>query len=471
MIEREAAAYRFAGFILSRTRRQLLKDGQVLPLIPRYFDLLVLLVDRRQQAVSRREIFDRVWSDVIVSDGALSQAVRTLRRTLGDDPREPIFIRTVSRHGYSFVFPDVTEEIEEQDAISRDRLPRAQPEDRARPDSLDALIERLVTNDSSVTTETRRDAAEQLHLMGTAEAIERLRRQPGHARAVAIMRDARWDVPGAGPVPLIGQPEGLSAAWILIRMRAAQALRIVERRWADAAMGAAIAGAVAGAVGGTALVLARTSQAPATVIPVLAGLGAIAGAFGASGLAAGVVAAEAVVRGQRRAAIVIGGALGGLLTGALGQVAVTWTLGALFGLEVPGIGGAVEGLALGLAAGAAYGATTSPAGGGLATPVGRARLVTTVAVMLSCAVAGLLLSMAGRQLVGGLVNAIAQSSRGSEIALTPLSRFVGHPTFGSATKALLAMLESGCFGLGLAWGLTRRQAPISLPAHDSLTDR
>lgn len=101
MIEREAGAYRFAGFILSRTRRQLLKDGQVLPLIPRYFDLLVLLVDRRQQAVSRREIFDRVWSDVIVSDGALSQAVRTLRRTLGDDPREPIFIRTVSRHGYS----------------------------------------------------------------------------------------------------------------------------------------------------------------------------------------------------------------------------------------------------------------------------------------------------------------------------------------------------------------------------------
>ena len=52
-----------------------------------------------------------MWSDVIVSDGALSQAVRTLRRALDDNPREPRFIRTVSRHGYQFVWPDVVEEI------------------------------------------------------------------------------------------------------------------------------------------------------------------------------------------------------------------------------------------------------------------------------------------------------------------------------------------------------------------------
>ena len=51
-----------------------------------------------------------VLADVIVSDSALSQAIRTLRRTLGDDPREPRFIRTVSRHGYQFTCPDVFEE-------------------------------------------------------------------------------------------------------------------------------------------------------------------------------------------------------------------------------------------------------------------------------------------------------------------------------------------------------------------------
>jgi DNA-binding winged helix-turn-helix (wHTH) protein len=105
-----AIAYRFGVFVLSPARRLLLESGREVPLIPRYLDLLLLLVERRSEAVSRRLIFDSVWSDVVVSDGALSQAVRTLRRALGDDPREPRYIRTVSRHGYQFVFPDVVEE-------------------------------------------------------------------------------------------------------------------------------------------------------------------------------------------------------------------------------------------------------------------------------------------------------------------------------------------------------------------------
>ncbi len=91
----------------------LLRDGQPLTLIPRYFDLLLFLVERRSDAVHRRDIFDNVWADVIVSDSALSQAIRTLRRTLGDDSREPVFIRTVSRHGYQFVFADVIEEVDD----------------------------------------------------------------------------------------------------------------------------------------------------------------------------------------------------------------------------------------------------------------------------------------------------------------------------------------------------------------------
>jgi DNA-binding winged helix-turn-helix (wHTH) protein len=108
--------YRFSEFTLSPQRRLLLREGREVPLIPRYFDLLLLLIERRREAVHRREIFDRVWGDISVSDSALSQAVRTIRRTLGDDTQEPRFIRTVSRHGYQFVFPDVIEEQEEGDA-------------------------------------------------------------------------------------------------------------------------------------------------------------------------------------------------------------------------------------------------------------------------------------------------------------------------------------------------------------------
>jgi DNA-binding winged helix-turn-helix (wHTH) protein len=102
--------YHFQEFVLSPRRRVLLRGGSEIPLIPRYFDLLVFLVERRHEAVHRRDIFERVWSDVIVSDSALSQAIRTIRRALDDDPKEPRFIRTVSRHGYRFVFNDVREE-------------------------------------------------------------------------------------------------------------------------------------------------------------------------------------------------------------------------------------------------------------------------------------------------------------------------------------------------------------------------
>ena len=60
-----------------------------------------------------------MWNDVIVSDSALSQAIRTLRRALDDDPRDPRFIRTVSRHGYQFVFADVVEESDSDEAVPR----------------------------------------------------------------------------------------------------------------------------------------------------------------------------------------------------------------------------------------------------------------------------------------------------------------------------------------------------------------
>ena len=98
--------YRFSDFTLSPQRRLLVRDGREVPLIPRYFDLLVLLIERRHEAVHRREIFERVWTDANVSDSALSQAIRTLRRTLGDDSKEPRFIRTLRSAGYMMVSPE-----------------------------------------------------------------------------------------------------------------------------------------------------------------------------------------------------------------------------------------------------------------------------------------------------------------------------------------------------------------------------
>jgi DNA-binding winged helix-turn-helix (wHTH) protein len=443
--------FRFAGFVVSRRQRQVLRDGRVLPLIPRYFDLLVLLIEQRQTAVSRREIFDRVWGDVVVSDGSLSQAVRTLRRVLEDDSREPIFIRTVSRHGYCFVFPDVVEEAD--DAAPAPALPPAAPPASA---PMDALVDRLV-RPSAGDEEDQRDAAERLHELGTAAAADRVIAQAAHARALAVLRDARWDVPGAGPVPLVGQPGGLAAALALIGLRARRTHRIVRKRCAAAAAMASGIGVLAGALGGLALSLVPGSPAPVSAVMVLALFGAGAGYVGALGVAGGVSAAEALARSWRGSAIVAGGATGGFAVGLAVSIAVGLTLERLFGLQMDVVSGPIEGLVLGAATGLGYSAATSRWDGGMATPVGRARFRAVLAAGLCCAAAGALLAAAGRPLVAGMINAIAQQSMGSRMALTPLGYIVGEPSFGPATRMLIAALESACFGAALTWGLTRRR--------------
>lgn len=450
--------YRFGEFILSVSQRQLFRNGRALPLIPRYFDLLVLLIERRSTAVSRTEIFDRVWTDVVVSDGALSQAIRTLRRTLEDNSREPIFIRTVSRHGYSFVFADVI--AESGDAPAREIAPAQSapsPVPEATVDEIDPLIDRLLSVAGTTTDEDRRDVAEQLHVLGTARAIARVTARPRPARGLALLRDTRWNVEGAGDVPLLGRPDGLEAAWHLIRLRVRDAFILAERRSISAALGAALAGAIAGLVGGLLLVRSPASDAPFTIVPVFGLLGAISGAIGAAGIAAGVGAAEAVARSRRSAAIIGGAALGGLAIGVIANVATRWTLRGLFGLELAQIGGPIEGLILGAAAGLGYATTTRrPGGGGMAAPAGLARARTVLAVGIATAVAGLILSLTGHPMVGGLINEIAQASGGSQLTRTPLADLYNEPAFGGGTKILLAIFESGLFGAGFAAGFTRR---------------
>jgi len=446
--------YRFGDFCVSPARRLLLRSGRELPLIPRYLDLLILLLARRHEAVHRRDIFDTVWSDVVVSDGALSQAVRTLRRTLGDDPREPVYIRTVSRHGYRFVFDGVVEEPDD-DAPLPAPVAASPPAAPATGDPFEATLEALVADSDPG---TRREAAEALHALGTAEALRRLGRRPGHEAARALLRDARWDVPGAGPVPLFGQPGGLTAARILTTMRLRRALRLAERRWAAASAGGAAAGALAGALGGLALRLAPGSHAPASVAVTLALVGAIVGGLGAAGVGAGLAAAEAVARSLRGPALVLAGAAGGGAIGAVSNLVGRWALEGLFGRELPAVGGGLEGIGLGAAAGLGYALATPRHEGGMATPRGAERLRAAAVTGLSCAAAAVVVTALGGHLAGTSLNFVARSFQGSQVGLAPLARMLGEPEMGPLSRAVIGAYEGALFGFGLALGLTRRPA-------------
>lgn len=78
-------------------------DDAVLNVSTRYFDALVLLVGEAGALVSKDRFMDEVWRGVPVTDEALTQCIRTLRRVLGDDATRPRFIETVPKHGYRFV--------------------------------------------------------------------------------------------------------------------------------------------------------------------------------------------------------------------------------------------------------------------------------------------------------------------------------------------------------------------------------
>jgi DNA-binding winged helix-turn-helix (wHTH) protein len=443
--------FKFDQFVLSPRQRLLLRDGTPVPLIPKYFDLLVLLVDRRQEAVSKQTIFADVWSDVVVSDGALSQAVRTLRRTLGDNPREPRFIRTVSRHGYQFVCVDVREEPDDG-ALAASLQPAAGIEPAG--DSVERLVDRLFAGVAAGDDgrDDVRETAERLHALGTTEAIEVVKRRPNHAAALAVMRDARWNVPDAGVVPL-DAPSSVA----LIRLRLEDARRTAARRWAGAAGAGAAGGAIAGFLGGLALWLAPASHSSPQSLLALAALGAVAGGVGAGGIGAGLATAEALARSRRGLALVLCGGVSGAIVAAIAQVIVRALIDGLVGAPDIALPGMFEGLAIGAAVGGGYAfATPVPPGGGMAAPTGRRRVAAVVTVGLVTAAAGTALAVADRTLVGGLVNEIAKTSPSANLVLAPLGQLIGEPDFGPITSIALSAFEAGVFGAAVAFGLTIR---------------
>ena len=95
----------------------------------RYFDALALLVREAGTLVSKDRFLAEVWRGVPVTDEALTQCIRTLRRLLGDDASRPRFIETVPKHGYRFIAP--------VEAIGGDAKPASSAEAVGRNDRFD----------------------------------------------------------------------------------------------------------------------------------------------------------------------------------------------------------------------------------------------------------------------------------------------------------------------------------------------
>lgn len=93
----------FDRFILDTAERRLFAGVDEVRLARKAFNLLALLVEERPKALSKDDILQRLWRGTFVTENNLATLISDLRTALGDDPREPRFIRTVYAYGYSFV--------------------------------------------------------------------------------------------------------------------------------------------------------------------------------------------------------------------------------------------------------------------------------------------------------------------------------------------------------------------------------
>lgn len=330
-----SATFRFDRFELDAADRRLLRDGEPQELNSRYLDALALLVQERGRLVSKDRFLDEVWRGVPVTDEALTQCIKTLRRQLGDDAARPRLIETVPKHGYRFIAP----------------------------------IEGNVTPARS----ERRSAWRDVLLLGAAGTL------------------------GGGIAGFVG---GLIYGF------------------------AAASGPAHSGVGGISVLLVILC---ATIAVAL---------MGGAGVSFGIVLGNRAA-GRKWWGNIVGGALGGLIVGAVVKLLGLDAFTLLFGHAPAGITGATEGVLLGAAVGLAA---------WLAFRAGWARLRRSAALAAgSGAMAGLVIALVGGRLMAGSLDLLARTFPDSRLRLDQIGILFGEGGVGPVTRLVTSALEGALF--------------------------
>lgn len=341
----ETGLYRFEHFTLDTAERQLRRDGELLDVNGRYFDALVLLVGDAGKLVSKDRFLEEAWNGIPVTEEALTQCIRTLRRQLGDSATHPRFIETVPKHGYRFIAP---------------------------------------------------------------VAIAEAGAEVAPPRVAAGHGDWTWR-------------ESLMLA----------------------AAGTTGAG-VAGMLGGLFYGFAGASQplAPGmgavSMLLVMVCLTIVAAVAGGAGVSLGI-AASALLPGRRWRWAVAGGAVGGLLVGAVVKLLGLDAFNLLLGRSPGDITGGPEGLLLGAAAG--FGLWFGSRNG--TSPWHRRSVIASA---LATAAVGVAIPLLGGRLMGGSLDLLAQSFPDSRLRLDQIGGVFGDPGFGQVAQAVTGGLEGALFG-------------------------
>src|SRR5262245_11830862 len=123
--------YEFGPYQLDGAERLLLRDGEVVPLQPKVFDLLVVMVERHGRLVEKDELMKAIWPDTVVEEVNLANNISILRKALGDGGNGHRYIETAPKRGYRFV-AKVRE-------VGRDGLGFGRKAETVAPDSIKSI--------------------------------------------------------------------------------------------------------------------------------------------------------------------------------------------------------------------------------------------------------------------------------------------------------------------------------------------
>ena len=105
MIGIKSLIFRFVNVEVREREFSIIKAGEVMPVEPKAFRVLLFLLHNPQKLITKEELLDAVWGDTAVSENSLTRSIALLRRLLGDDTHVPRFIETVATVGYRFLCP------------------------------------------------------------------------------------------------------------------------------------------------------------------------------------------------------------------------------------------------------------------------------------------------------------------------------------------------------------------------------
>ena len=113
--------YLFDGFRVDAQERLLFKEDREIPLTPKVFDTLLVLLENSGHVLTKKELMQQVWPDSFVEENNLAQNISILRKALGEGKEGEQYIQTVPKRGYRFLTDVHTTAGEEETVIVRER--------------------------------------------------------------------------------------------------------------------------------------------------------------------------------------------------------------------------------------------------------------------------------------------------------------------------------------------------------------